>query len=114
MNRWLTSRRVIGLVDGRWTLAVLGELAGGGRRYLELDDAIDGVSHKVLTETLRRAESDGLVARQIDPSRLDTATLYRLTELGRSLEEPLAVLEQWAKVNWHEVEVRRRWKRRSH
>lgn len=113
-DSWQSPQRVVGLVDGRWTLAVLAHLQAGGRRYQELDDAIDGVTHKVLTDTLRRAERDGLIARQLDPSRLDTATLYRLTELGRSLEEPLAALEQWAKANWDEVEVaRRRWNRRS-
>lgn len=94
-NRWESPQRVIGLVDGRWTLAVLAELHDGGRRYQELDDALDGVSHKMLTDTLRRAERDGLVVRYLDPSRLDTATLYHLTDLGRSLEEPLAALGRW-------------------
>jgi DNA-binding HxlR family transcriptional regulator len=50
-NRWERSERVIGLIDGRWMLAVLAELRDGGRRYQELDDALDGVSHKVLTRT---------------------------------------------------------------
>lgn len=54
-NRWASPQRVISLIDGRWTLAVLAELVDGGRRYQELDDALDGVSHKVLTDT-----SDGL------------------------------------------------------
>jgi HxlR-like helix-turn-helix len=48
-------------------------------RYQELDEAPDGVSHKVLTDTLRRAERDGLVGRHLDPGRVDTATLYQLT-----------------------------------
>jgi DNA-binding HxlR family transcriptional regulator len=84
---------VVQLLDGRWTLAVLVELADGGRRYQDLDDALDGVSHKVLTDTLRRAESDGLVVRHLDPGRVETATPYQLTELGRSLDEPLVVLD---------------------
>lgn len=107
-------KRVISLLDGRWTLAVLAELQKGGRRYHELDDSLDGVSHKVLTDTLRRAERDGLIARHLDPSRLDTATLYRLTDLGRSLKDSLAVLERWAEANWLGVEAaRKRWSRRS-
>jgi DNA-binding HxlR family transcriptional regulator len=89
-------------------------LQEGGRRYQELDDALDGVTHKVLTDTLRRAERDGLIVRHIDPSRLDTATLYKLTDLGRSLEEPVAALERWAQTSWDEVEAaRRQWNRRS-
>lgn len=69
-NRWESSQRVLGLIDCRWTLAVLTELRDGGRRYQELDEALDSVSQKVLTDTLRRAERDGLVARQLDPGRL--------------------------------------------
>jgi DNA-binding HxlR family transcriptional regulator len=113
-NRWASPQRVIGLIDGRWTLAVLAELQDGGRRYQELDDALDSVSHKVLTDTLRRAERDGLVVRHLDPGRVETATLYQLTDLGRSLDEPLTALERWSDTNWpHVEEARRRWSRRS-
>jgi DNA-binding HxlR family transcriptional regulator len=99
---------------GRWTLAVLTELANGGRRYQDLLDALDGVTHKVLTDTLRRAERDGLVVRHLDARRVDTATLYQLTDIGRSLDEPLAVLGRWSEANWLGVEAaRRRWSRRS-
>jgi DNA-binding HxlR family transcriptional regulator len=113
-NPWELSQDVIGLIGGRWTIDVLGELQHSGRRYQELDDALDGVSHKVLTDTLRRLERDGLVARLLDPRRVDTATLYQLTDLGRSLAEPLATLERWRQTNWFNVEAaRRRWSRRS-
>jgi DNA-binding HxlR family transcriptional regulator len=113
-NIWESSQRVIGLLDGRWTLTVLAELGDGGRRYQELDDALDGVSHKVLTDTLRRAERDGLIVRHLDPSRLDTATLYQLTDLGGSLVEPLSILEQWAEANWRHVEeARGHWNQRG-
>ena len=63
------TRHLISLLAGRWTLAVLAQLADGGRRYQNLDDALEGVSHKVLTETLRRAERDGLISRHEPPSR---------------------------------------------
>lgn len=113
-SRWVSSQRVIGLIDGRWTLAILAELQSGGRRYQELDDGLDGVSHKVLTDTLRRAERDGLILRRLDPGRLDTATLYQLTDLGRSLEGPLVVLSQWVRDNWVHVETaRRQWSERG-
>ena len=107
-------RQTIELVDGRWTLPVLALLADGGRRYQDLDDALDGVSHKVLTATLRRAERDGLITRHVDPGRVDTATLYQLTDLGRSLDQPLAALSRWAENNWPQVEAARRaWNRRN-
>lgn len=102
------SRRFIELLAGRWTLPALAQLADGGRRYQDLDDALDGVSHKVLTDTLRRAERDGLVSRLIDPGRVETATLYQLTDLGLSLGEPLAALDRWVERNWSEVEAARR------
>lgn len=113
-SKWESSQRVIGLVDGRWTLALLAELQDGGRRYQDLHDALDGISHKVRTDTLRRAERDGLVARHLDPGRVETATLYQLTDLGRSRDEPLAALDRWAGNRWHHVEAaRRRWSQRS-
>ena len=98
-------RQVIELLAGRWTLDVLaqlGVLGDGGRRYQDLDDALDGVSHKVLTDTLRRAERDGFITRHLDPGRVETATLYILTDLGRSLDQPLAALNHWADVPWPE------------
>src|ERR1700722_6052288 len=92
------SQRLVHLVSGRWTLAVLAELSHDGRRYQQLYDALDGVSYKVLTATLRRAERDGLISRQLDPGRPETSTLYQLTEVGRSLDEPLAALTSWVDV----------------
>lgn len=113
-RKWVSAQRFIKLVDGRWILPILAELRDGGRRYQQLDDALDGVSHKVLTETLRRAERHGLLVRQLDPGRTDTATLYELTDLGRSLDEPLAAMELWNDRNWAQVEAaRRRWDRRT-
>jgi DNA-binding HxlR family transcriptional regulator len=68
----------------------------------------------VLTETLRRAERDGLIRRHLDSGRMDTANLYELTDLGRSLEEPLAGLGRWVDANWDQVEAAQgRWAGRA-
>jgi DNA-binding HxlR family transcriptional regulator len=113
-NGWTSPQRIIGLLDGRWTLALLSELADGGRRYQDLHDALDGLSHKVLTETLRRAQRDGLITRHLDDGRVETATLYELTDLGRSLDEPLAGLDRWVETYWRRVENSRQlWDRRA-
>jgi DNA-binding HxlR family transcriptional regulator len=89
---------------------MLAELAGGGRRYQEIHDALDGIAYKVLTETLRRAERDGLIARHLDGDRIETATLYELTDLGRSLNLPLGAMTAWSDANWPFVEAaRHRW-----
>jgi DNA-binding HxlR family transcriptional regulator len=104
---------LVRLIMGRWTLNVLAELSEGGRRYQDLHDALGGVSHKVLTDTLRRAERDGLVMRHVDAGRVETATLYRLTDLGRSLDEPLAALDRWTASHWDQVEAaRQHWNER--
>jgi DNA-binding HxlR family transcriptional regulator len=100
------------LLAGRWTLAVLRQLVNCGRRYQDLQDALDGISYKMLTDTLRRAERDGLIVRHLDGGRIETATLYELTDLGRSLDVPLAAMTEWADANWLTVEeARRHWGR---
>jgi DNA-binding HxlR family transcriptional regulator len=63
---------------------------------------------RVLTDTLRRAECDGLIRRHLDSERTGTATLYELTDLGRSLDEPLAALGRWVDANWELVEAAQR------
>lgn len=103
---------LIRVLAGRWTLPLVTQLSNGGRRYQDLYDALDGISYKVLTETLRRAERDGLVARHLDGERIETATLYELTDLGRSLDVPLAAMGEWVDANWQAVEAARsRWDR---
>jgi DNA-binding HxlR family transcriptional regulator len=104
------SAALVQLLAGRWTLAVLAELSKGGRRYQDLHDALDGISFKVLTDTLRRAERDGLITRHLDPGRIETATLYELTDLGRSIDAPLQAMADWAITNLPSVETaRQRW-----
>jgi DNA-binding HxlR family transcriptional regulator len=87
---------------------MLVESAAGGRRYQDLHDGLDGISHKVFTDTRQRAERDGFIMRHLDAGRMDTANLYELTDLGRSLEEPLAALGQWVDANWDHVETAQR------
>jgi DNA-binding HxlR family transcriptional regulator len=71
---------------------------------------LDGISHKVLTDTLRRAERDGLITRHLDPGCIGTATLYELTDLGWSFEAPLGEIARWVDANWQAVEAaRQRW-----
>jgi DNA-binding HxlR family transcriptional regulator len=72
-------KRVVGIIGDRWTLAVLGELQDGGRRYQELDEALDDVSHKVLTD-LGRSRDEHLVA-------LDRATVRRASDKNTSWNE---------------------------
>ncbi|ROR92390.1 winged helix-turn-helix transcriptional regulator [Nocardioides aurantiacus] len=89
------SRQLLDRIGDKWTVLVLGVLATGPRRYGEIARAIEGVSQKMLTQTLRHLERDGMLVRTVHatvPVRVD----YELTDLGRSLSGPLAVLEAWA------------------
>lgn len=93
---------------------MLGELDRGGRRYQALHDIVEGIAHKVLTETLRKAERDGLTIRHLDAEHIETATLYELTPPGRSLDVPLVAFDRWVEANWERAEAARRdWDRRA-
>jgi DNA-binding HxlR family transcriptional regulator len=72
----------IHLLSGRWTVALLRQLWSGARHYQELMAGCDGLSHKVLTDTLRRAERDGLIARRLDVTRSRAMTMYEVTRAG--------------------------------
>ena len=89
------SRQALDRIGDRWTILVFGALADGPRRFTELARRIEGVSQKMLTQTLRGLERDGLVTRTVHatvPPRVD----YELTPLGRTLSGPIGALEQWA------------------
>ncbi|WP_080796465.1 winged helix-turn-helix transcriptional regulator [Corynebacterium pacaense] len=92
------TRQLLDRIGDRWTVLVIGSLADGPRRFSGISRSVQGVSQKMLTLTLRRLERDGLVTRTAYaevPPRVE----YELTELGRSLREPLKALEMWAKDN---------------
>ena len=90
------SRQLLDRIGDKWTVLVLGALAGEEpRRFSVLRRQVAGVSEKMLTQTLRGLERDGLVVRTVHaevPPRVE----YELTPLGRSLRDPLAAIEQWA------------------
>jgi len=100
------TRQVINRIGDRWSLLVLYALEGGTLRFQELRRAVDGISQKMLTQTLRLLERDGLVARKIYPSvppRVD----YSLTPLGRSLSGHIAGIREWAYANMAGIEEAR-------
>ncbi|MFF5290723.1 winged helix-turn-helix transcriptional regulator [Paractinoplanes globisporus] len=82
-------------VGDKWTLLVLSLLGRRPYRYNELHRAVEGISQRMLTRTLRTLEADGLVARTVFPS-VPPSVEYRLTPLGESLLVPLSALADWA------------------
>lgn len=90
-----TISTLLSRIGDKWTVLVVSTLGEGSRRFNELRREIPSVSQRMLTLTLRNLERDGLVSRKVTPSippRVD----YDLTELGRSLLEPVNALSQWA------------------
>jgi DNA-binding HxlR family transcriptional regulator len=101
------TRLVLDLVADKWTTLVIYLLSQGTRRYGELQRGVGGISQKMLTQTLRRLEEDGLVLRVVYPE-VPPRVEYSLTELGATLKEPLGALCQWAVAHFHEVEMARK------
>jgi DNA-binding HxlR family transcriptional regulator len=92
------ARRLLDRIGDKWVTLLLSALADGPRRYAELGRKVAGISQKMLTQTLRGLERDGLVTRTVTPSvpvRVD----YALTPLGESLVGVVRELKSWADTN---------------
>src|SRR5690606_6106710 len=87
---------VLDRIGDKWSVTVVTTLREGTQRVSELFRAIDGISQRMLTRTLRLLERDGLVQRTVHPT-VPPKVEYRLTELGRTLLEPLDGLTRWAR-----------------
>lgn len=100
------TRKLLDRISDKWVCLVLAALAGGAMRYGDLSRKIAGVSQKMLTQTLRSLERDGLVTRTVTPSvpvRVD----YELTTLGASLQSVMYTVKDWAETYIEEVEAAR-------
>ena len=97
-NSRCPSRRVLALLAEKWTLLVLSQLANGPMRTAQIRRGVDGVSEKMLIQTLRKLESFGLVSRRSFPE-LPPRVEYRLTPLGRSLARLAGLFGRWVERN---------------
>lgn len=100
------SRQVLARISDKWVTLILVALAGGPLRYSDLGRIIAGVSQKMLTQTLRTLERDGLVTRTVTasvPVRVD----YQLTPLGESLMPAVNAVKAWAEQHITEIEASR-------
>ena len=96
------SRRVLNMLADNWTILVIYALGRGTMRHGELMRTIGGISQKMLTQTLRRLERDGMVSRKVYPV-VPPRVEYRLTPLGRGCSRPSAHSAR-GRRNWDEVE----------
>ncbi|MET7327362.1 helix-turn-helix domain-containing protein [Nonomuraea sp. NPDC005650] len=100
------SRKLLDTLSDKWVTLLLTALSEGPRRYGDLSRRVAGVSQKMLTQTLRGLERDGLVSRTLTPSvpvRVD----YALTPLGESLMPLVAAIKSWAEAHIGDVEAAR-------
>ena len=109
------SRQLLERISDKWVALVLAALGGDGprpgaasgdeprpMRFSELSRRISGVSQKMLTQTLRSLERDGMVTRTVTPTVPVTVT-YELTDLGRSLQGVMRGIKAWAEGHMEEV-----------
>jgi DNA-binding HxlR family transcriptional regulator len=100
------ARKLLDRISDKWVSLILNALADGPQRYNELSRTIAGVSQKMLTQTLRSLERDGLVSRTVTasvPVRVD----YALTPLGETLLPLMREIKRWAETHIERVEAAR-------
>ena len=100
------SRLVLDRIADKWTALIIQVLAQGTKRYATLQREIGGISQKMLTQTLRSLERDGLVQRTVHPV-VPPKVEYTLTRLGRTLIEPLQGLCRWSEKHLAELQANR-------
>jgi len=99
-------RDVLDRLGDAWSFLVVLRLTAGPHRFNALRRAVDGISQRMLTVTLRSLERDGLVSRQVFPTTPPQVE-YTLTEMGWSLAEPMRVLTHWASANHDRIKAAR-------
>ena len=97
-------RQLINIVGDKWTLPVLYVLKQDTKRYSELQREIPGISKKMLTQTLRRLESDKIIKRKVY-AVIPPKTEYNLTIFGKKLIDPIEVLADWAWDHQKELKI---------
>jgi len=100
-------RNVLGLLGRKWPSLILSHLSFGSHRFSELRGAIPDISQRMLTQTLRELERDGLLTREMSPGvppRVD----YALTPLGESFIEPMQEMLSWGAKHQGRIDVIRR------
>ena len=96
------SRMILDRISNKWSMLILDRLRAETVRFNQLRREIDGISQKVLSQTLKHLERDGLVRRQAFPT-VPVTVEYSITELGRTLSDTVHVLTHWAEENFATV-----------
>jgi DNA-binding HxlR family transcriptional regulator len=100
------SRPILEQISDKWSMTVLTAL-GEPKRFNEIKRQLEGVTQRVLTQTLRRLERNGMIRRRVLPTS-PVGVEYSLTRLGESLREPFSQLRSWAVDNTDEIQAHQR------
>jgi DNA-binding HxlR family transcriptional regulator len=100
------SRTSLARIANKWTAMIVIALSDGPLRFKEIKATVEGISGKVLTDTLRALERDGAVSRTFYPE-MPPRVEYHLTELGQTLSEPLNALRVWSETHFDAVQEAR-------
>ncbi|KHN52245.1 helix-turn-helix transcriptional regulator [Dickeya fangzhongdai] len=95
-------RFVLNQIADKWSIMILTILCPGPTRFNAIKRGIGEITHKSLTDALRRLERVGLIRREVIASS-PVAVQYELTELGRTLEGPFSSILEWSKQHAHEI-----------
>jgi len=112
LNAGCPSRALLARIGDKWTALIIRSLAVRTLRYNELQRVVAGISQKMLTQTLRSLEEDGLITRKVYPV-IPPMVEYSLTPLGRTLVAPLHAICDWAEHYAPKIEAHRKERRRA-
>lgn len=96
------TRQLLQTISGKWVTLIVAALGDGSQRYSQIAERVAGISPKMLTQTLRTLEADGLIARTVTPTvpvRVD----YTLTDLGHNLYPLIKSIKDWAEAHMDQV-----------
>jgi DNA-binding HxlR family transcriptional regulator len=93
----------VGIIGNKWKLLILRDILIGPKRFGELRKSLEGISQKVLTDSLRSMEHDGIIIRTIFPE-VPPRVEYSLSELGETMRPIIATMEKWGKEYQETVE----------
>jgi len=96
LEQGCATRQALERLAAKWRVLLVYALLAGPQRHAELRRRLPGITQKVLTETLRGMESDGLVERRVLKDTAPQHVEYALTALGKTLQEPLSAICAWA------------------
>jgi len=101
------SRMILDRISNKWSMLILNRLRDETVRFNQLRREIDGISQKVLSQTLKHLERDGLIDREAFPT-VPVTVEYSITDLGRTLSDTVHILTHWAEENFDAVVMAQR------